>query len=419
LAIHTAGTRARRGSFAALLATQALSAFSQNALRAGLLALATFKGISAFGWSVETVIGLSTILVTLPYFVLSIAAGRIADTRPRAQLIRQIKAGDIVSCLVAAYGLLTMNLPVLLAALLLTSIASTLLGPAKFGILPDLIGPERLMRANAWMSASNTLAILLGLIAGSLLMDAPLVLAALGICLALIGFATSLAIRPVAEAPASADGRSLLVADHLEIFIRLRQTPGAILPILGLSWFWFQGALNTTMFPVIVSHIADIPADSLTLLFIITTVGVALGALAARRLRLGAAPRWLALVFLAVVALPALDILFALPLAGTAGLVRLGVDIFLISIGTGFYVVPLITALQLLAAPTRRARLIGINHAANGLAMMAAGVLVTQLGKLGLSVEQAFVAAGVVSGLVGAWSLLRTPAPVPQSAQAA
>ncbi len=418
MAIHTAGTRARRGSFAALLATQALSAFSQNALRAGLLALATFKGLSAFGWSVETVIGLSTILVTLPYFVLSIAAGRIADTRPRAQLIRQIKAGDNVSYLVAAYGLLTMNLPVLLAALLLTSIASTLLGPAKFGILPDLIGPERLMRANAWMSASNTLAILLGLIAGSLLMDAPLVLAALGIGLAALGFATSLAIRPVVEAPAPADGGSLL-ADHLEIFTRLRDTPGAILPILGLSWFWFQGAFNTTIFPVIVSHIADIPADSLTLLFILTTVGVALGALAARRLRLGAAPRWLALVFLAVVALPALDIHFALPLAGTAGLVRLGVDVFLISIGTGFYVVPLITALQLLAAPTRRARLIGINHAANGLAMMAAGVLVVLLGSIGLSVEQAFVAAGVVSGVVGAWSLLRTPAPLPHSAQAA
>ncbi|HEY9012773.1 MAG TPA: MFS transporter [Devosia sp.] len=386
---------------------QALTAFNQNALRSALLALATFRGLSAFGWSTETVVGISTILVTAPFFLFSILAGRLADIRPKAALIRWIKAVEIPLYGLGALGLLTTNLPLLLTVLLFTGIATTLLGPAKFGILPEIVARESLMRANSWMSATNTVAILVGLIVGSLMMDALPYLAALGCGVAVLGWLVSRGIRDDGEA-APAESHGTLWQDHLRVFERLKLLPAVAVPVLGCSWFWFQGALNTTILPLLVANLTDRPSEALSLLFIVTTVGVVVGALGARFLRMSAAhPAILLAVFVAI-ALLAVDVGLASPLTGQAGLVRLAVDLFVISIGTGFYLVPLTTALQVLAPAGERARFIGINHTLNGLAMMLAGVAVLLFNALQVSTTQLLVGICVVTSVVAAWSLTAT-----------
>jgi hypothetical protein len=392
--------------FGALLVAQALTALNQNALRSALLALATFRGLSAFGWSTETVVGISTILVTAPFFLFSIAAGRLADIRPKAALIRWIKAAEVALYGLGALGLLTMNLPVLLLVLLLTGTATTLLGPAKFGILPEILPREALMRANAWMSATNTIAILVGLILGSLMIDALPYLAAFGVGVSVAGWLFGLAIR--GGHLAAAESRGTLWQDHVLVLKRLRLLPAVAVPVLGCSWFWFQGALTTTILPLMVASVADGSNDWLSLLFIVSSVGVVLGALGARFLRTSAAHPLLSLAVLAVIALPALDVGLASPLSGSGGLMRLGVDFFLMSVGTGFYLVPLTTALQLLTPAGERARFIGINHSLNGLAMMLAGAAVLLFDALQLSTTQAFVGIGVATGVVAAWSLAAT-----------
>lgn len=390
-----------------MLAAQALTAFNQNALRSALLALATFRGLSAFGWPAEAVVGVSTILVTAPFFLFSVTAGRLADIRPKAELIRWIKAAEIPLYGLGALGLLTMNLPILLLVLLLTGMATTLLGPAKFGILPEIVPRESLMRANSWMSATNTIAILLGLIAGSLMMEALPYLAALGCGVAVVGWLVSLGLRDSGEA-ASSEARGTLWQDHLRVFARLRLLPAVAVPVLGCSWFWFQGALNTTILPLLVAKLTDRPGDALSLLFIVTTAGVVAGAIGARFLRTSAAHPGILLAVFAAIALPALDVGLASPLAGEAGLMRLAADLFVISIGTGFYLVPLTTALQLLTPADERARFIGINHSLNGLAMMLAGVAVLLFNALQVSTTQLFVGICIVTSIVAAWSLAAT-----------
>ena len=60
-----------------------------------------------------------------------------------------------------------------LAVLFLLGVQATFFGPVKYGILPDLLATEDLMTGNALIEAGTFLAILLGTIAGGLLIVAP------------------------------------------------------------------------------------------------------------------------------------------------------------------------------------------------------------------------------------------------------
>jgi MFS family permease len=154
---------------AVLVATQAISAFSQNLLRSMLLTLVAFGSVDTSGLGSETTIALATLFLVAPFAFLSMPAGRLADRFPKASILRAVKAFEVAVFCLAAFGLWAMSVPVLLVSVLFVGIAAAIFGPAKFGILPELLPNERLIRGNAWVSATGTLAILAGLIAGNLL----------------------------------------------------------------------------------------------------------------------------------------------------------------------------------------------------------------------------------------------------------
>ncbi len=406
-------TASERG-FAALVATQALSAFNTNMLRAALLTLAAFRPLDTGGLSRETVVALSTLFIVAPYVVLSLPAGRLADRLPKARLLQTVKTIEIGVFLIAAAGLSTGNLTLLLAAILLAGICAASFGPAKFGIIPELLPVSALVRGNAWISASSTLAILGGLITGNLLALSPTGLQATQLTLvgiAVIGWLTSLAI-PATPAPLPLLSLSprAFSADFLDSVARLRTLPAIVLPVLGCSWFWFQGALTTSLIPLYVADTQTLPESAVSLLLIATSLGVTVGAIAAHLLsqRRVPAPAWLGGIALAITALPGLDLWLAGTIAGKAGLWRALADIALVSAGCGLFVVPLGTAVQQLTPAGERARFVGINHTFNGLAMVLAGAGLLLLNAPMVSPSALFAASAIISGGVAALTMIKT-----------
>ncbi|MER8170734.1 MFS transporter, partial [Acinetobacter baumannii] len=77
----------------------------------------------------------------LPYFLFSATAGQIAEKLEKARLIRITTAREIAIMTIAAAGFVTQNMIVLLVALFLTGVQSTLFGPVKYSILPSVLKP--------------------------------------------------------------------------------------------------------------------------------------------------------------------------------------------------------------------------------------------------------------------------------------
>lgn len=53
----------------------------------------------------------------------------------------------------------------------LVGLGAAVYSPAKYGILSELVGEERLVKANAWLESSTILAILMGVLVGGKLSD--------------------------------------------------------------------------------------------------------------------------------------------------------------------------------------------------------------------------------------------------------
>ncbi len=383
--------------FAPLLCTQALTALHHNLLRSAVLTMIAFGAIDTGAWPVESVVGATTILAVVPYVVLSLSAGRWTDRWSRAGVIRLCKLAEVAIAGIAAVGLLSGNLAMLLAAVLVCGVEAAVLGPAKFAILPELVAAKRLVAANSWVTATSTIAILLGLVLGNVLAaisSGPGLLSILGVTLALAGVGLSRAI-PDAEAP-QAGLASSAWSDAARILTEVARQPPVLLAILGCSWFWFQGAFNTTAIPLLIAAMGE-GEVAVSIVFLVSSICVAAGAMVARlvqgKLSHPAVPAAVALMTV----LPATDIGF---LSAAHSYSRLLIDIALMSTASGLYIVPVGLAMQVLPPAADRGRYIGINHVFNGLAMLLAGACVAGLGVLSMRPDSAIGSIGVMSACV-------------------
>src|SRR3546814_12212354 len=73
---------------------------------------------------------------------------------------------EIAIMSLAAIGFATTNMTVLLVALFLIGVQSTLFGPVKYSILPAVLHPRELTGGNGLVEMGTSISILLGLILG-------------------------------------------------------------------------------------------------------------------------------------------------------------------------------------------------------------------------------------------------------------
>jgi LPLT family lysophospholipid transporter-like MFS transporter len=129
--------------------------------------------------------------------------------------------------------------PVIAYALVGTGAA--VYGPAKYGILPELVGRERLVRANGWIEGSTILAIVLGTVVGSRIADRSVRLALIMViaCYAASAIAAlALPRLPAAQADAAAGIRTF-VGRMRTLF----ETSTWRFSMLGNSLFWASAAV--------------------------------------------------------------------------------------------------------------------------------------------------------------------------------
>ncbi len=235
-------------SFWGLLVTQFLGAFNDNVFKFLVMFLCTDRAKSnpLDDWQ-----GFALIAFASPFVLFSGISGYLSDRYSKTRIIVLCKVLEIG---VMGAGLLVFwltepskfQLVLLIGVLFLMGAHSTLFGPAKYGILPELYEKHRLPGINGWFLMTTFVAIIGGVAAAGALKDTlPNLASVQWICvlIACVGTLTSLPIRklPAAEPTLKFNPSSLFIDP--ETRLALRQQPKLFTALLFSSVFWFVGGI--------------------------------------------------------------------------------------------------------------------------------------------------------------------------------
>jgi len=415
--------RTRR--FAPLFVTQLLGAFNDNLFKNALVLLITFHAGSMTGMRPDVLVNLCGGILILPFLLFSATAGQLADKYERSRIVRIVKVLEILIMTLGAVGFVTHDLALLLGCLFLLGTHSTFFGPIKFALLPQHLREEELIGGNGLIEFGTFIAILIGTIAGGVLMsDASrgVYLASAGaIALAVAGYVAS---RCLPHSPAPAPQLRLNwnpVSETWHTLLFVGPNKALFNSLLGISWFWFLGALLLAQFPAYAKDYLGGDAGVVTLLLALFSIGVGAGSLLTERLsghkvEIGLVP----FGSLGITAF-ALDLFLASPgpASGHAlsvlqflarhGSVRVLVDLFLLGTFGGFYIVPLYALVQNRTDRSHTSRVIAANNILNALFMVAAAGFGALLLSRGLSVPQLFLISALMNAAVALYIYKMVP----------
>ena len=405
--------RSRR--FGPFFGTQFLGAFNDNLYKNALVVLLTFQATQWTAMKPELLANLAAGIFILPFFLFSATAGQLADKYDKARLARLVKVLEIVIMVVAGAGFWLHNLSILLFALFLLGLQSTLFGPVKYAILPQHLHEDELVGGNALVEAGTFVAILIGTLVGGLLagVENGTVWITSGCMLtAVLGYLTS---RGIPEAPAPEPTLKINPNPITETWRNIgfaRENRTVFLSILGISWFWLFGALLLAQFPAYAKNVLGGTVTCVTLLLGIFTLGIGIGSLLCERLSskqveiglvpfgsIGLTVFGLDLAF-ASPATPPASALSIMPFLMAEGTIRILFDLFAIGLFGGFFIVPLYALMQIRSEASHRARIIAANNIVNALFMVVGAGAAAVLLSSGLSIPMLFAVAAICNAAV-------------------
>jgi len=378
--------------FGFLNATQFLGALNDNLYKWVMI----FLLLDLLGTeNKEAILALSGAIYVLPFLLFSCAAGTFADRWSKSRIIVATKVMEIG---VMGLGMIAFWLqsPLLIYLTLFSmSLQSALFSPSKYGIVPELVEPHGLARANGLLTAFTVLSIIIGTVLASSLTDLtgrnfPMI-GLLCIAIAVLGTLTSLGIgytRPCG------DRRSISLFPLHEIWSVLRRSRGEnylLEALVGAAFFFFIGAFMQLS---IVPYAMDTLGLSDTqggYLFFCSSMGIAIGAVAAgkicgRFIELGLSP-------IAGVGLALSLLLLSLFSSSLIAAICL---IFAMGLFAGLFLVPFDAFIQVVSPDEHRGQNLAVGNFLGFFAIFSASAALALFSALHLTSEQSFVLVGIL-----------------------
>jgi len=410
--------------FAPFFWVQFLGAGNDNVFKFAFTVMVTYQ--LQVSWPPPSQAGLVIgALFILPYLLFSATSGQLADKHPKEVLIRFVKSLEIAIMAVAAWGFWQQNVPLLLACVFLMGLHSTLFGPVKFAYLPQHLNERELTGGNGMVEMGTFVAILLGNVAGGLLIAVPQVgphyVAAACLALAVLGRVMAQAIP---ASPPTDPGLVINWNAFTETWRNLKLAHGNVVvfrSLLGISWMWFFGAVFLSQFPVFAREVLHGNEQVASALLVVFSVGVGTGALlcemlSRRHVEIGLVP--LGAIGMTVFSVDLYFASRALPPASSLALGaflaqpahwRVLADLFALSLFAGIFSVPMYALIQLRSQPTHRARIIAANNILNALFMIVSSLMVGALLAAGFTVPEVFLVVGLLNAVVAGYIFLLVP----------
>ncbi len=408
--------------FAPMFVVQFLGAFNDNLLKFAMLFLASFGIFANRPADAELLAAVAAGLFILPYFLFSALAGQLADMFDKARLIRWIKLAEIGIMALAMLGLRLQSIPILLFCLFLMGLHSTLFGPVKYSILPQHLGPDEIMGGTALIEGGTFLAILGGQLLAGVIPSWQAGLACVGVALA--GYLAALAIP---TAPPLHGGDRIqwnLFRGTWDILTTAHNGRGVWLSIVGISWFFAAGAVLVSELGSLVNGTLHAQKEVATLLLAVFSVAIAIGSVIVNRLLGGEISARFVPASALVLALGLIDLWlstsgFVVQTAGanapqflaTPGAYHILIDLAVIALSGGMFIVPLYAIIQTQSPPEERSRIIAANNIVNAGVTVVAVLAISGLLAMGMRVPGLIGVLGFATlgaALMSVWLLPET-----------
>jgi 1-acyl-sn-glycerol-3-phosphate acyltransferase len=421
--------RTRR--FLPFFLTQFFGAFNDNLFRNALVVSITY-GASAAASKAGLFANVAQGLFILPFFLFSALAGQLADKYEKSRLIRQTRLAEVILMFCAAAALYSGHIPTLLGLIFLLGVLATIFGPLKYSLMPQHLRQSEIVGGNALVDAGTFIAILIGTIAGGLLIPTSAAPAggsantAAAVTMVVIALGTYLCSRFIPRAEATDAGLEVNFNPFTSTWQMLRfaaQNRAIMNSLLGISWFWLVGALLLAQLPAYSKEVLGGDKTVYTLLLASFSIGTALGSLACERLsghkvEIGLVP--LGSIGITVCLL---DLYFEHPAgvpAGASGVTwtaflaaggwDIALDCALIGVFGGLFIVPLYALILTRSAESHRARIIACNNILNaGFMVIAALLAIAWFELLHLTIPQLFILAAVLNAIVATYIYTLVP----------
>ncbi len=266
-----------------LLWGQFFGAFGDNAILMIILGplMAQYKAhaITQAQQSIANIVYAS--LLFAPYVLLAPWAGFLSDRYSKTSWLmlgNAIKLAGTAICLAGVWlGPFWKGV-----GYFIVGVGSCLYSPAKYGILPEILPLERLVKANGMVELLTLVAILTGTIGGSLLYDNATPAVCYGGVLALY-LASMATILFMARTPAHPE--TMLAASFGEFKTNLRDLlthPRLARVLVGTSLFWFSGATMKMNFQPWGQQVIGLQTmTQISLLGLWLSIGIMMGSVAA------------------------------------------------------------------------------------------------------------------------------------------
>jgi MFS transporter, LPLT family, lysophospholipid transporter len=411
-----------------LLLSQFIGAFGDNAILAvivGQLTLLQQAG-SITPDQLRVRSGLYSSLLFIPYILLAPLAGFLND---RYSKTAWLAGGNILKVVGASLcGLSVWYGPFWQGpGYFIVGIGAAIYGPAKYGILPEILPRERLVKANGTVELLTLVAILVGAVGGSVMVDRLPIATCYATVLGVFGasFLLNLLMERTPDDPSVVLRRSF--GEFHTHLMDLFRGPRLSKVLVGTALFWVCGAAMKINFTAWGLNVLKLPSNTqIALLGLWLSVGVMVGSILAGLLYPVGDLRHSRVhgLFLSGMLL----LLFA---AGPLGLpdiarrtwestgpdgvrsvsfVLLPAIVTLLigaGVAAGLFLIPFNAALQSESDPGKLGKTIAVQNLCDNVGMAAAGILCTLAPAAGISAGGVFLVLAVLTTAVVTW--LRIP----------
>lgn len=275
----------RDSSFWGMTVTQFWGAFNDNLYKQLVLLFCAQQALQS---NTQDQQGTALAVFALPFVFFSGLGGWYADRHSKRTIVIGCKVAEIIIALLAMAAFFSGHLLPLLVVLGLLSTQSAIFGPAKYGILPEMLRDDDLPQANGMIQMTTFLAIIFGMASAGFVKQAfPGELwktSFFCIAIAVIGTVSSLWVRRTPVAHPGLPFSFSMLGISSETRQLLKQDRRLLSVLLISSVFWFVGGIIQPLVNIFGIAQLHLSVSRTSLMAACMGVGIAVGCVMSGRI---------------------------------------------------------------------------------------------------------------------------------------